>query len=53
MAEGVGTNEQLAFLNKCGCDRMQGYLYSHPMPAEMMESLLKAGLAHAIEYPGH
>jgi diguanylate cyclase (GGDEF)-like protein len=42
VAEGVETNEQLAFLNKCRCDRMQGYLYSHPMPPEMLESLLKA-----------
>ena len=34
VAEGVETEAQIAFLRTCGCDCMQGYLFSRPLPAE-------------------
>ena len=33
VAEGVETEEQLAFLREQGCQAMQGFLYSRPLPA--------------------
>jgi len=38
VAEGVETQEQSELLRTMGCDEMQGYLFSRPMPCEEFES---------------
>ncbi|MCX8129982.1 MAG: EAL domain-containing protein [Clostridia bacterium] len=40
-AEGVETVDQLTFLKEQGCDKVQGYFFSKPLPAEELEALLK------------
>lgn len=48
LAEGVETQEQLAFLVERGCDSYQGYLLSRPLPAADFALLLqKQALAAA------
>ncbi|MES2315906.1 MAG: EAL domain-containing protein [Pseudomonadota bacterium] len=40
IAEGVETEAQLAFLQLHGCSAYQGYLFSRPVPVEVLEALL-------------
>lgn len=40
LAEGVETDEQVAFLRRNNCDEMQGNLFSKPIPARDIEKLL-------------
>lgn len=41
VAEGVETPEQLALLQSLGCDLVQGFLISRPLPAEAMQAWLQ------------
>ena len=44
VAEGVETAEQLAFLQRHGCDQFQGYYFSKPVEAAAFAELLRKGL---------
>ncbi len=41
LAEGVESEAQKEFIYASGCELMQGYLFSKPLPASEFETLLK------------
>jgi diguanylate cyclase (GGDEF)-like protein/PAS domain S-box-containing protein len=45
VAEGVETLEQLDYLRGQGCDEIQGYLYSKPVPPAEFEAMLNSTLS--------
>ena len=42
VAEGVETEAQLEYLRSRGCDRVQGFLFSKPIPADEAEAFIRA-----------
>ena len=40
LAEGVETKEQMEFLKNIGCERLQGYLFSKPIPYEELNRMI-------------
>jgi diguanylate cyclase (GGDEF)-like protein len=48
VGEGVEDNATAAALSSLGCDRMQGYLFSRPVPPSVMEDKLRNGLTRVI-----
>jgi diguanylate cyclase (GGDEF)-like protein/PAS domain S-box-containing protein len=48
VAEGVETQEQLAFLKAHQCDEAQGYYFSRPVLPEQFAKLLKTGITMAV-----
>ena len=47
IAECVETEQQLGVMLKLGCENIQGYLFSRPLPAHEMQQLL----AHTLTFP--
>jgi len=45
IAEGVETAGQLAFLRLQGCNEVQGYYFSRPMPADKFETYVRAAIS--------
>ena len=43
LTEGVETKVQADFLNKVGCDRLQGYLFGKPIPKDELYSRIDRG----------
>jgi diguanylate cyclase (GGDEF)-like protein/PAS domain S-box-containing protein len=43
IAEGVEKEAQLAYLRRHGCDEMQGYYFSRPVPEDEFEVMLRDG----------
>jgi EAL domain-containing protein (putative c-di-GMP-specific phosphodiesterase class I) len=50
VAEGVETEAQRTILASLGCDQMQGYLISRPMPKDRLIKLLK-NIKQRLENP--
>ncbi|GAB4367917.1 MAG: hypothetical protein Kow0062_00680 [Acidobacteriota bacterium] len=46
VAEGVETEGQRRFLALCGCDELQGFLFSRPVDASALRELVLARAAH-------
>ena len=51
VAEGVETQEELAFLQDQRCDEAQGHFFGRPMVAGQFATLLKSGIAEAAAVP--
>jgi EAL domain-containing protein (putative c-di-GMP-specific phosphodiesterase class I) len=47
VAEGVDSDDQLRLLRVLGCDEMQGYLFSQPVPDTVFEALYLGGAPKA------
>lgn len=43
LTEGVETAEQFSFLEAIGCDRAQGYLFSKPVPLDVLREKIASG----------
>jgi diguanylate cyclase (GGDEF)-like protein/PAS domain S-box-containing protein len=48
VAEGVETQQELAFLQAHQCDEAQGYFFSRPLPPKQFAKLLKTGIPEAV-----
>lgn len=53
LAEGVETEGQLSLLASNGCDRVQGYFFSRPVPAGEFTAMLAAGKRLPEQFLAH
>lgn len=53
IAEGVETHEQLDFLSRHGCDYIQGFYFSKPVPQKEFEAMLELSPNKRISMPLH
>src|SRR5579872_1213454 len=51
IAEGVETQEELAFLQVNQCDEAQGYYFGRPVPPQQFAALLENGLPESVLQP--
>ncbi len=51
VAEGVEQPSQLIYLQAYGCDMLQGYLFSRPIPAEEFKTHLSTGIVMPVVDP--
>jgi diguanylate cyclase (GGDEF)-like protein/PAS domain S-box-containing protein len=51
-AEGVETATQRGLLQAAGCDEMQGYLFSQPLPAADIDELIRLSHGAAVDVSG-
>ena len=51
VALGVETEAQVSLLRSLGCDEVQGYLWSPPVPPEACERMLAEGVLPALSLP--
>ncbi len=51
IAEGVETFDQLQMLVEHGCDQIQGYLFSKPIPSDDCAALIKSSRSLAVKFP--
>jgi response regulator RpfG family c-di-GMP phosphodiesterase len=49
IAEGIETEGQLSYLRLRGCDEMQGFYFSKPLPSQEFERLLTEG--RSLDFP--
>jgi len=48
VAEGVETQQELAFIQAHQCDEAQGYFFSKPLPPEQFAKLLETGISETL-----
>jgi len=48
VAEGVETQQQLAFLQQHECDEAQGYYFSRPVVPQEFAKLLELGISSSV-----